>query len=607
MRERVLDGYLAAVWITILAASALSSLELLHAIGGWACAAAATAVVIRAIPAAKPDEAARSSSVLPGASRSVLLVLIASAAIAVVCNLVLIAGTAPASWDALSYHLPRLALSLQRHSFDVGPVNFWAQQAHPIGGTALLAAASVLSGHSERALAIWQMAGWAVAAVSVYAIARDTGSSSNESLSAALLFGLLPQAIVQAPTAGNDMVLAALTGIAVQALLAYLAHGHGRDAVRLTLACGAGFAIKLSFVCQLAMLIALAALVVVARRRFRAAPAVAAAVGIAIAIAAPFGYIANVRRWGTIVGPPAAVTAHTFAAEATGDRIASGTINIVRLATDFVSLDGLPRVEPVLRAQSMLRHGVAALIAPAGSPIASTRGTRAGFLVDRPAFAAETHSFWGLAGMVLLWPAAIVALVRGSPERRALAGSAFVFLLAQAFSGPYDPFRGRYFLSAAIVVAPLAGEWLTHRSGVARTYGLMCVLLTALTALGASVFRTGAPLVAAQARGAEYASILSRDRAAQLTRQRPVYAEAVRHYEELVPSDAIVADMLPPDAFEYVLWGPRLERTILPVGNRSPMDPTFSRAQFLVFSPDRLPPVAGDVLLGADWWLRRLR
>ena len=51
-------------------------------------------------------------------------------------------------------------------------------------------------------------------------------------LNAALLFAILPQTITQAPTAGNDMVLAAVTGIAAHALLAYLRHARLSDAAR---------------------------------------------------------------------------------------------------------------------------------------------------------------------------------------------------------------------------------------------------------------------------------------------------------------------------------------------------------------------------------------
>jgi len=181
-----------------------------------------------------------------------------------------------------------------------------------------------------------------------------------------------------------------------------------------------------------------------------------------------------------------------------------------------------------------------------------------------------------------------------------------VFLAAQAFSGPYDPFRGRYFLSAAVLVAPLTTDWFERRGRFTRAWLAAAILLTVFSALGAALFRTGAPLVTARARGTVYESLLLKDRATQTTRQRPTYAPAVRRYEEMVPAGAIVADMLPPDSFEYLLWGPRLGRTIVPVAGRALGDAVFSRAQYLVFTPDLLPPAAGDVLLGEDWWLRML-
>jgi hypothetical protein len=258
----------------------------------------------------------------------------------------------------------------------------------------------------------------------------------------------------------------------------------------------------------------------------------------------------------------------------------------------------------VLHSQALIRRGVGAVVAWPRLGIASASGTRAAFLVDRPVFAAEAHSFWGPAGILLVWPAAFVVLWKGTPERRALAVGAVVFLLAQAFSGPYDPFRGRYFLSSAIVVAPLVADWLRPR-GIATLFIAVAVVLTAAAGVGAALFRSGAPLVTVTS-GPTYASIFSQDRAAQLTRQRPAYADAARRYEQFVPPDAVVADLLDADSFEYILWGPRLGRTILPVGNRSLNDAAFAKARYLVFATDRLAPRDGDILLGADWWLRML-
>ena len=615
-RQWLLDAYLYAAWSAIVTACILSSAERLESTTAWT-AAGAIALVSAGLSRARIPRTGETHPDLPEApadrtARGVLLSLALGAAVAVASNLVLMFGTAPGSWDSLAYHLPRMALSLQRHAFDIGPTNFWAQEAHPIGSTAMLVLTSVASGHDEHAVAAWQMIGWLVATLAVFGIARDLAASRPAAAFAALLFAILPQTITQAPTSGNDMVLAAATGIAAQALLAYLRHGRGRDAARLAAACALGLAIKLSFVSQVVMLASIpVALIVMSprdrtRRSMRLVTGAALAMILSLVIALPAGYISNLRRWGSLVGPPAAVEAHTFAGQTPGQRAANGMRNVVRLSTDFISLDGMPRVTPVLRAQSWIRRGVMTLVGWPPLGIASSSGVRASFLPDRPVFAAESHAFWGIAGLLLLWPSAFMALAGGAADRRAVAVAALVFLAAQAFSGPYDPFRGRYFLSAAVLVAPLTSGWLARRGPWARGYLTAAVALTVFSAFGAALFRTGAPIVQARARGAVYESVLSQDRAAQLTRQRPVYAPVLRRYEDLVPADAIVADMLPPDSFEYMLWGPRLGRTVLPVDGRTPGDAAFARAGFLVFTADRLAPREGDVLLGEDWWLRTL-
>jgi hypothetical protein len=96
------------------------------------------------------------------------------------------------------------------------------------------------------------------------------------------------------------------------------------------------------------------------------------------------------------------------------------------------------------------------------------------------------------------------------------------------------------------------------------------------------------------------------DRAGQLTTHIPKYAGAVRRYEASVPSDATVA-IYGDYMFEYVFFGPRMTRRLVPLGDgRQPMRPIPDGTQFLVFSSKMLAPTEADVLLGHDWFLRRL-
>ena len=604
--------FIGAAWLTIVTAAVLSATGRLDSPVAWGASlligVTCGTLALRRWP--PRDVAAFGESGTPGSrwSAVVVLALGACAVVAITCDVVLVAAAAPGAWDALAYHLPRAALSLQAHRFYDGPVNYWAQAAHPIYSTALLVMPAALTGANEHAWATWQLLSYVVAGCCVFEIARLAGAPRDAALFSALLFLVLPQSITQAAVPENDMVLAAVTGAAAIALIRLIREADGRWLAGLVACIGLGLGVKAIFLTQLGMLLTIAAVLVAARpsRRGACVAAIAAALAAGLCLSAPAGYVRNHERYGNVLGPREAV-AHA-ASGSIEDIVANGSLNTARLAADFISLDGLPRVRPVLRAQQLLRGAVGRAWRAAVPASTSTRGLRAGFLLeDRPMLGHETHSFWGIAGLLLMWPAVIVALVRrrGGVET-ALAAGVVVFLVEQGFLGPYDPWRGRYFLSSAVIAAPLVGRWLSVTRPAARAFVTLAVVLVAATGLYTSVLRTGAPLVTVRYGGTTYEAIWSVDRPRQLARNLPRFAPVAREFEARVPPDARVADLLGPDSFEYVLFGSRLQRRVMPILPDDVDRLDRDRADVLVFSSSRLAVRAGDVPLGADWWLRQI-
>jgi hypothetical protein len=77
----------------------------------------------------------------------------------------------------------------------------------------------------------------------------------------------------------------------------------------------------------------------------------------------------------------------------------------------------------------------------------------------------------------------------------------------------------------------------------------------------------------------------------------------VRRFERDVPQHAAIALWLPPDSFEYPLFGLHVDRRIVPVGDHPLADPAAA-TDYLVFSSALMDPRATDTHLGEDWWLR---
>ena len=99
-------------------------------------------------------------------------------------------------------------------------------------------------------------------------------------------------------------------------------------------------------------------------------------------LAAPAGYVRNVVRYGNPLGPAQAVAMTSVNTDAS--RLALGILNTVRLATDFVSLDGLPPAGPFLTAQHGLRRVIGAGFHAVVPASLLSQGLRAPFLFDRP-------------------------------------------------------------------------------------------------------------------------------------------------------------------------------------------------------------------------------
>ncbi len=101
-----------------------------------------------------------------------------------------------------------------------------------------------------------------------------------------------------------------------------------------------------------------------------------------------------------------------------------------------------------------------------------------------------------------------------------------------------------------------------------------------------------------------------------LTRNwRPAY-ETISRFEELVPSHAIVAVAFTDDEFEYALFGEKFTRTIQPIrpfdrnldaDDRPYLLPVPEEADFLLYEKQFYEPEVGDVDLGSEWYLRRLK
>ncbi len=545
--------------------------------------------------------------------------MITAVAICGTANLIVVLLCAPGTWDCMAYHLARAAFFLQQGSFAAYDANYWAQVVHPVNSTALCVFTLVTTGN-ENLTQFWQFVSYWASIAAVYGIASTIGFSRRAALCGALLFGLLTTCLMEASTAQNDLFLTACLGGAVYFSLSW------RRAPAVWRRAASGMSLGLAIGTKASVLLAIPSLAVIAlcasigRRssasagvRPPARPVLSATAAIAgvLLFVLPAGYVRNVETVGHPVAPAPVRAEHTFEGRPLSERLQGGGRNALRYAFEFLSIDGIWPSDTAHALQDSFRGIPRAALDAAGCDLetaAPTAETREPYSLSRPPVSHEDESYFGILGFGFLLPIGLLVLVRllRPPAGTMLAAAALVFFLTQCFAGPFDPWRGRYFMVMGLLLAPLAGHYLAHGRGVIfNGFAALIVAAGCVSALTAVANHEGRAFLPAEK------SFLGQSRNEQLFANRPKYAQAFESFERLVPEDAAVAVCLEPNSHEYPLFGPRLTRRIIPLNSfRGRIKPIPAEADYLLYDHRRVRVNPfhhrSDLRLGKDWYLRKL-
>jgi 4-amino-4-deoxy-L-arabinose transferase-like glycosyltransferase len=531
----------------------------------------------------------------------VLLLLGVTLLFVIIGDLIVLVSFEPGNWDVLAYHLARVAYYIQHNSLNAFPANYWAVIVHPKISAILMTYVFLAFGMSARLTQLVQFAAYLLTMLAIYGIARFLGAARKASVFAALLFGLLPICIMEAVTGQNDLLQTAYLGMCLYSLLAYRAYREWKylclTAVTVALAIG----VKSSIFGVLPSLLPLTllALVPVARqapRRFARDLAIGmAALCVAVTlITLPAGYLENVRLFHNPFGPMAVRKKHSFEGHSHYEMLVGGSLNLLRYASDFLVCDGMKPGPTIDRITQVTRDDEHTLLAWLGMHPEIRLGTRGDFYFDfddpnRSTLAHENRSYWGVLGFLLAAPVVLLALFRRhqSSDLRLFALASIIFYLVQCFISPYDPFRGRYFLTGGIFTLPLlAFIGFPTRRLLVQVYVGLVIILGCLSACQATLYRYGTALLPYNDGMEALAPTFGTTRTDQLGRQA-LYLD-LDSYDKAVPPGSIVAvdtyDNLP----EFDFFGAHLERTLLPLNPFYGPRPTAipPQAQFLLFSED---------------------
>lgn len=650
--EGVLAFFTLSAAVIILTAEFLSFFELLNSQSAWAGSGVIFFVSVVALQIKNQSESLfrldsiRFPSVkalknwIGGLSlfeKSTLLPLLVLILLVGLSQLILIFLVAPGNHDSMTTHLARVAYYVQHGSYAFFEANTWGQVIHPRNSTSLLLYFYLHTG-SEDVTQLVHFGSYWVLLISVYGVSRRAELSRNQALFSALSAGLLTSLIMQATTTQNDLMVAALIGTVVCFLLSYKRDRSKKYLLLVTIATAISLGIKASVVLALMPIAMIGVWVLVEKdtqKTVRTFGFTAASFLMSVLLfTLPAGYISNLQNFGHPLGPDIVRTSHTFEGESVDFRFRNGVRNTLRYSIEFLSLDGFPTISPVRMAQKTVRgynkrvlerDVIQPVYVPGEISDPETRFVRYTgsnpfilFLMDRegarspfnyfkmPA-ANEDFSYWGVMGFALAWVMLFYSLFskNSNSTLKLLGWSALLFLLLQAFSGPYDPWRGRYFSIAVVFVLPSAGLAISFVNSWIRGYVLIIVAAGMISAVSTLFLKAGH--ISETESGYTYSFWFSESRLAQLTRKR-LYYEPLKQFESLVPVDAHVALFLPTDSIEFPLFGKNQTRHLYPVNSFfSGPGSIPSEASYLLYY-DQYPcadPI-NDLHLGADWYLRML-
>lgn len=541
-------------------------------------------------------------------------------------NLGIVINTAPHNWDSMTCHLARMAYYLQYGNLDYYNANYWAQAIHPKVSTILFSFAYLVTDRNENFTQLIQYISYWVAMISVYGISRCIGGNRFSSIFAGLVFGLLVECLMQAITTQSDMLVAAYVGCAVYGLFAWRKCQMRKYLVLTSFTTAIALGVKSSVLLVIPSLAVLAVYVVIDQsrcfvngrinqgpKRITISYSMRKLVGdISVLLVSgtlsaavfllPSGYVENWQKYDNPIGPEFVSKEHSFQGKPLDYVLRNGTRNMLRYGFEFLTLDGLPSEGVFEKTQHVVKGLIYNIILSSGLDLESIEATRLPFNHAKQPQKHEDMSYWGIFGFGLIWPLVLLSLlgVIHSLQGRMMSLATLLFLVAQSYSGAFDPWRGRYFIIAAVFAVPVLSVWIrgTH-SSLIKSYLIAIVLLGCFSGLVAVFDRdNSAPR-----------EIFLMDRIGQLTRNRKDYTEPIRTFNQLVPKNATVAVIFGAGTFEYPLFGKGITRRLIPVnGFEKGLQPLPPEAEYLIYSAQIFKDQgATDVYLGKDWYLRAIK
>ncbi len=515
-------------------------------------------------------------------------------AICALVNLLLAVGLPVNNYDAHTYHLSRVGYWIQYGTTDHFFTHNERQNFMPPNAEFIMLS-MIIFARAEWPAPLGQYAAYFVCLAAVYFIARQLETSNAAALFAALVLGTMTEVVLQATIPKNGLIVSSFFACALAFALVGLGGGDATRPGRTRALAWSGLAIGLAVATKATALLfmpglAIAGVVIAAGCGRRPAWLVrlgtwAACCMVGIIVVGSFNFVRNKASYGSFTGPPQ-FGADTRIARPTARSLAS---NLARYGYHLCDFSGL-LPQSMARGLSQARAKAAPAVfdglgIAANAPDLNVPGATGAFPVD-----AETERFDGVprlhedrawfgpiaffVGVPLVLVNLVYSPVRGRWAWFAVALTPVMYWLVVSALLRYSAWSGRYFVTAIVAGAPLlALAYKPKALGAVRSaVTWLLVLVGASTVLTATFYNTPKPIVPKApnddivAEKTDVPGVLTMRRVVLRCRYNgPKALPLCTLPEEVFPEEMTLGIVVGGDDYDWLLFGPHLRRTVVPL------------------------------------------
>jgi 4-amino-4-deoxy-L-arabinose transferase-like glycosyltransferase len=382
-------------------------------------------------------------------------------------------GTAPNTDDARYYHLPRVGYWMQHENLLPWNTLNERQTTFPMVYSLGILWIALAEG-GDRLSGFLQWTGTLMVVPAMYGISRCLGAARTPAWFVGMIWLSLPCVALLSSAIFNDLLVAAFITSAVYLLFLGIKTSSAGALVISGMCIGLAFGTK-STALFIAPGLALGALCIwlyAPRRRFKLLAQWTIACSGGVLILGSFSYITNTAYYHNPLGASQLVEFHTTSLRGDASRLTMLQHNILRYTYLFIDPEGLP--EAIARPIHEFRTALIGAVADRAELNLNAERTRHvwqswEFGVTRIPFGSEARTWYGILSVILIVPAAMIAVVigvfRSDPLRIMLIIVPFVFVLLQFTLEPFSINISRYFapligMTLPLVAVALPSSWL---------------------------------------------------------------------------------------------------------------------------------------------------